>query len=84
MCEENMVLGLYVDQDSGEKFVDEEPAVWKICFFFSDSKEKWSEYIADDGMSRTEVVLDRYWDLQDPVLAWMEMDALYQGSFFFD
>jgi hypothetical protein len=39
MCEENMVLGSYVDQDAGEKFVDEEPAVLKICFF-SDSKEK--------------------------------------------
>jgi hypothetical protein len=73
---------LYVDQYSGEKFVDEEPAVWKIYFFYS--KEKWSEYIWDDGMLRTEVALDIYWDLQDPVLGWMEMDAWYQGSYFFD
>jgi hypothetical protein len=38
MCEENMVPGLYVDQYSGEKFVDEEPAVWKIYFFYSKEK----------------------------------------------
>jgi hypothetical protein len=28
-----MVPGLYVDQDSGEKLVDEEPALWIIFFF---------------------------------------------------
>jgi hypothetical protein len=28
-----MVSGLYIDQDSGEKLVNEEPTVWNILFF---------------------------------------------------
>jgi hypothetical protein len=45
-------------------------------YVFSDSKEKLSEYLTDDGSWRAEVVLDRYKDLQDPVLGWFIMQHL--------
>jgi hypothetical protein len=74
LSEENMVSGLYLDQDSGEKLADEEPAVWNIHFFLF--KRVLIRVLADDGRWKTEVVLDRYKDLQDPVLGWMVMQRL--------
>jgi hypothetical protein len=38
MSEGNMVSGVYLEQDSGQKLVDKEPAVWNM--FFSNSKQK--------------------------------------------
>jgi hypothetical protein len=38
LSEENVVSGLYLDQDLGEKLVGEEPALWNICFFLSQKR----------------------------------------------
>lgn len=49
---------------------------------FSHSKDKWLEQLADDDTWRAEVVLDRYKNLQDPVLYWFIIQHLVSWIIF--